>query len=112
MIRTSIDLEISALTGGRSGLEPALIQFQVDLCLSRGEIYVAGQGNNIEGVLLAYAPGQDFLERQDDQPRDYATRLTSISFSHAASSPLCAEYISKLSPEMQQWWTSHVRSLP
>lgn len=57
------DLQVAALTGGRTALEPALFQFQVDTCLAQGEIYVAGQGNNIDGVLLAYAPGQDFLDR-------------------------------------------------
>ncbi|KAL5498768.1 hypothetical protein ACEPAH_2123 [Sanghuangporus vaninii] len=83
------DLEMAALTGGRAGLEPAFIQSQVELCLSRGEVYVAGQGDSVDGVLLAYAPGQDVQESSSSHP------------------PQTLDYVSKLSPEMQQWWTSH-----
>ncbi|EJD05629.1 uncharacterized protein FOMMEDRAFT_26503 [Fomitiporia mediterranea MF3/22] len=98
------DLQMAALTGGRTGLEPALVQYQVELCLQQGEIYVAGQDNNVDAVLLAYAPGQDTLER----PHDFHVVRSS-------SSPLpgpLSDYLSKLSPEMQQWWTAHVCCFP
>lgn len=82
---------MAALTGGRAGLEPALVQSQVELCLSRGEVYVAGQGDSIDGVLLAYAPGQDVQERYGQRLYSYFDGLRTSStrqlFDSFTSSP-------------------------
>ncbi|PAV19176.1 acyl- N-acyltransferase [Pyrrhoderma noxium] len=88
------DLQVAALTGGRSSLEPALFQFQLDICLMQGVLFVAGRGNKIDGVLLAFGPGQDIFPK---------SAIDSASYTPSA------EYVSKLSPEMQQWWSSHFR---
>ncbi|KAH8115881.1 hypothetical protein DFH11DRAFT_1725446 [Phellopilus nigrolimitatus] len=79
------------MTGGRTGLEPALFRSHLNLCLTQGEVYVDGHGGGINGVLCAFGPGQDSVD-----------------------SPLslfgpCNDYVSQLTPEMQQWWSSHLR---
>ena len=57
------DLQVAALTGGRSSLEPALFQYQLEICLMQGMLFVAGRRNKIDGVLLAFGPGQDIYPK-------------------------------------------------
>ncbi|KAI5119071.1 hypothetical protein M0805_005489 [Coniferiporia weirii] len=80
------DLQISAMTGGQAALEPAFFRSQLDLCLKQGEVYIAGRGGSFDGVLLVYDPSYDCYDNSSSR-----------------------EFVAKLSPEMQQWWTSYFR---
>jgi len=85
------DVEIAAMTGGKSSLEPAFFRLQLELSLNYGEVYIAGTGGSIDAVALVFAPGQDFLVDEN----------TNFQPSH--------DFVSKLTPEMQQWWILHLR---
>ncbi|KLO08769.1 hypothetical protein SCHPADRAFT_908364 [Schizopora paradoxa] len=85
------DVEIAAMTGGKASLEPAFFRLQFELSLTYGEVYVAGTGGSIDAVALIFAPGQDFVVDEN----------TNFQPSH--------DFVSKLTPEMQQWWIMHLR---
>ena len=55
----STDQQIAAVTGGRAALEPAYLRTQLDIGLVEGDVYVGGEGSNIDGVIIAYGPDQD-----------------------------------------------------
>ena len=52
------DAYVAALTAGRQNLESLLFRSQVQQGIAYGQVYAAGAGGRIQGVLIVFGPGE------------------------------------------------------
>ena len=98
------------MTGHKVNLEPAFFRFQLELSIEYGEVYTAGVGGNIDSVALIFAPGQDFVVECVFLPsHDSGVCMLIFIYSENTTFQPSHDFVTRLSPEMQMWWISHVR---
>lgn len=108
------DMQLAAVTGGRAALEPVYLRKQLETGLAEGDVYVAGEGDKIDGVIIAYGPDQD-AQQEYVYPcaaAGLAGKQLTDAINHCRADTNWAatsDYIDRLTPEMQQWWYCHVR---